>query len=175
MQKFIVSLTFKKAWRNLCYMAHVAPNLGQRQTFYARLIRLITLNEERLDDAGKLARRLREEIDSLWTFLIGQGVTPTNNHAERMLRFVVLWRKRSQGTSSHKGDRRVERILSLRQTCRLRAKQIYPVLVDAMQSYFKEQSPDLSWIPQTWIIPCDRLRSNEWFHAALEYTETCAD
>jgi len=37
------------------------------------------------------------EIESLWTFLSEQGVDPTDNHAERMLRFAVLWRKSSQG------------------------------------------------------------------------------
>ena len=67
---------------------------------YGRLIRLITLHEDRKDDAGRFTRRLRREIDSLWTFLIDEGVSPTNNHAERMLRFSVLWRKRSQGTGA---------------------------------------------------------------------------
>jgi transposase len=138
----------KAELQRLCHMAHAPPTIGQWQAFYARLIRLITLNEDRKDDAGRFARRLRREIDSLWTFLIDEGVSPTNNHAERMLRFAVLWRKRSQGTSSEKGDRWVERILSLRQTCRLRSKQTFPVLVDALHAYFKEQSPDLAWIAQ---------------------------
>jgi transposase len=38
------------------------------------------------------------------------------------LRYGVLWRKRSLGTASEKGNRWVERILSLRETCRLQAK-----------------------------------------------------
>lgn len=135
--------------KRLCHMAHAPPTVGQWRAFYARLIRLITLYEGRKDDAGSFARRLRKEIDALWTFLIEEGVSPTNNHAERMLRFAVLWRKRSYGTSSDKGNRWVERILSLRQTCRLRSKQTYPILVDAIQSYFKEQPPDLAWINQT--------------------------
>ena len=138
----------KAELQRLCQMAHSPPTVGQWQAFYARLIRLITLYEGRKDDAGRFARRIRKEIDSLWTFLIEEGVSPTNNHAERMLRFAVLWRKRSQGTCSEKGDRWVERILSLRQTCRLRSKQTFPVLVDAMTAYFKEQSPDLTWISQ---------------------------
>lgn len=135
--------------QRLCHMARARPNVGQWQAFYARFIRLITLHEERKDDVGRFARRLRKELDALWTFLIEEGVSPTNNHVERMLRFAVLWRKRSQGTSSNKGDRWVERILSLRQTCRLRSMQTFPVLVDAIRSYFKEQPPDLSWIAQT--------------------------
>jgi transposase len=50
-----------------------------------------------------------------------------------MLRFPVIWRKRSFGTRNEKGESFVDRILSLRQT--------YPVLVDAFQSLFAGQQP----------------------------------
>ncbi len=138
----------KAELQRLCHMAHSPPTVGQWNTFYARLIRLISIYEDRKDDAGRFARRLLREIESLWTFLAEEGVDPTNNHAERMLRFAVLWRKRSYGTRSEKGDRWVERILSVRQTCRIRSKKTFPVLVDAMNAYFKEQTPDLAWISQ---------------------------
>lgn len=134
--------------QRLCHMAHETPTIGQWRAFYARLIHLIARNHERDDAAGVFARRLKRETDSLWVFLIENGVSPTNNHAERILRYAVLWRKRSQGTSGEKGDRWVERILSLRQTCRLRSKSTFHVLADAIRSYFKGQEPDLSWITQ---------------------------
>jgi len=70
----------------------------------------------------------------------------SNNIAERALRYGVLWRKRSKGTQSSKGSRWVERILSFKQTCSIRAQDSYPLLVNLMDSYFKEQEPDLSWI-----------------------------
>ena len=85
-------------------------------------------------------------MDSLWVFLAHHGVEPTNNRAERALRFGVLWRKRSLGTASEKGNRWVERILSLRETCRLQAQSTYTVLVEAMTSLFHGQPPALSWI-----------------------------
>jgi hypothetical protein len=66
-------------------------------------------------DAGRLVRRLLREMDSLWVFLAHHGVEPTNNRAERALRFAVMWRKCSSGTESDKGNRWVERTLSLRQ------------------------------------------------------------
>jgi transposase len=62
------------------------------------------------------------------------------------LRFGVLWRKRSLGTASDKGNHWVERILSLKETCRLQARSTYMVLVDAVASLFQGQQPDLSWI-----------------------------
>ena len=52
------------------------------------------------------------------------------------------------GINSEKGCRWVERILSLRQTCRLQGKSTFTTLVDAFDCYFKEQQPDLSWIRQ---------------------------
>ena len=127
-------------------MARAQPSRGEWQAFYARMIRLITLNGDRPDEAGTFARRLHREMDSLWLFLIREGVAPTNNHAERMLRFAVLWRKRSQGTASDTGNRWVERILSLRQTCRLRSRNLFAVLVDALQAHFIGQVPNLAWV-----------------------------
>lgn len=74
------------------------------------------------------------------------GVVPTNNLAERTIRFGVLWRKRSKGTQSEKGNRWVERIMSFKQTCQMRSLPSYPLLVDSINSFFKEQEPDLSWL-----------------------------
>lgn len=134
--------------RRLCHMAHAPPTIGEWRAFYARFIKLITRHHGRKDEAGRFAARLLREVDSLWLFLEKGGVSPTNNHAERMLRFAVCWRKRSYGSVTEKGQRFAERILSLRQTCRLRTKRTFPVLVEAIDSYFKEQKPDLEWIAQ---------------------------
>ena len=107
---------------------------------------LLLLFEAAEDDAGRLAREVLREIDSLWVFLDEAGVEPTNNRAERALRFAVLWRKRSNGTQSEKGNRWVERLLSFRQTCRLRKQPTFPLLADAVKAYFKEQPPNLGWL-----------------------------
>ena len=90
--------------------------------------------------------RLLRELDSLWVFLAQPGVEPTNNRAEWALRFGVLWRKRSHGPASTKGNRWVERMLSLKETCRLHARFTYTVLVDAVTRFFQGQQPDLAWI-----------------------------
>jgi len=132
--------------RKLCKMAKDPPTKAEWRAFYARFCRLIALYRDSDSEAGKFVRHIEKEMDSLFTFLLEKGVDPTNNFGERMLRFAVLWRKRSQGTSSEKGNRWVERIVSLRQTCRLQGKSSYAVLVAAMNCYFKEQKPDLEWI-----------------------------
>ncbi len=130
----------------LCKMAHAPPTVGQWRAFYARLCRLIALYQDSSSEAGTFARRLDDEMESLFLCIEKEAVEPTNNFAERMIRFGVLWRKRSQGTRTDKGCRWVERILSLRQTCRLHGTSTFATLVDAMTCYFKEQEPELDWI-----------------------------
>ena len=134
----------------LCHWARKPPDEKQWTDFYSRLLLLLMLYEDAEDDAGQLARSITREMESLWVFLDENGVEPTNNRAERALRFAVLWRKRSNGTQSDKGDRWVERILSLKQTCRMRALPVFPIIADAIDAYFKEQKPDLQWITENY-------------------------
>jgi transposase len=134
--------------QRLCHMATAPPTGGEWRAWYARLCKWIDQYHDRADEAGRFARRLLREMDSLWVFLAQHGVEPTNNRAERALRFGVQWRKRSLGTASAKGNRWVERILSLKETCRLHARSTYQVLVDAVASLFTNQQPDLTWIAQ---------------------------
>jgi transposase len=129
-------------------MATAPPTGGEWRAWYARLCKLIEQYHDQQDDAGRFARRLLREMDSLWVFLAHHGVEATNNRAERALRCGVLWRKRSLGTASSKGNRWVERILSLKETCRLHARATYAVLVDAITRFFSGQQPDLSWITE---------------------------
>jgi transposase len=130
----------------LCHFAKAPPSVRRWNNFYKRFLLLLITHDEEQNEVGKLARSLASEMDSLWVFLDEHGVEPTNNRAERALRFGVIWRKRCFGSQSDKGARWVERILSLKETCRLKGKASFPVLVDLVQAYFKEQQPDLAWI-----------------------------
>ena len=130
----------------LCAMAKAPPTGGEWRAWYARLCTLIDRYHTRKDDAGRLARRLQREMASLWVFLCEHGVDTTNNRAERALRFGVLWRKGTHGSASDKGNRWVERTLSLRQTCRQLGQSTFGVLVDAVTSLFCGRQPDLSWL-----------------------------
>jgi len=136
----------KEALQQLCRFAHAPPGKKKWTDFYTRLMLLLWFFEGAEDDAGRLSREILREIDTLWVFLDEAGVEPTNNRAERALRFAVLWRKRSNGTQSEKGNRWVERMLSFRQTCRLRQQATFPLLVDTVKAYFKDQTPNLGWL-----------------------------
>jgi transposase len=72
---------------------------------------------------------------ALWTFATKEGVEPTNNFMERLLRRAVLWRKRSFGCNSVNGCRFVERILTAVHTCRLRGRNVLEHLHRAIHSH----------------------------------------
>jgi transposase len=69
---------------------------------------------------------------ALWNFTETPGVDPTNNRAERALRFAVLLRKRSGGTRTDSGDRFIERLLTVRETCRLQGRNLHDYLLAAI-------------------------------------------
>ena len=73
--------------------------------------------------SGSCANMLAHR-DALWTFVEHDGVDPTNNHAERELRAFVLWRKRSFGTQSERGNRFAERLMTIAHTARKQDKNV---------------------------------------------------
>jgi transposase len=74
---------------------------------------------------------LLEEYDALWTFCEVPGIDPTNNVAERALRHRVILRKIQFGTQSERGNRWIERICTIRETCRLQHCSVIGYLTDA--------------------------------------------
>jgi transposase len=80
-------------------------------------------------------RNLLELYPALWTFATVDGVEPTNNHAERVLRRGVLWRKRAFGCHSEAGCRFVERILTVVQTLRLQQRNVLDYLHQALVAH----------------------------------------
>jgi transposase len=74
-------------------------------------------------------------LPAVWRFVVTEGVEPTNNHAERLLRRGVLWRKTSFGCSSAAGCRFVERILTVVQTRRLQRRSVLRYLYEALVAH----------------------------------------
>ena len=69
-----------------------------------------------------------EHRAALWTFVDQEGVEPTNNHAERELRAFVLWRKRSFGTQSERGNLYAERLMTVAHTARKQKRNVLEFL-----------------------------------------------
>lgn len=83
----------------------------------------------------RFCRRVLKIYAALWTFAAQEGVEPTNNHAERMVRPAVLWRKGSFGNHSAAGCRFTERILTTVQTLRLQKRPILDYLRRALAAH----------------------------------------
>jgi transposase len=85
---------------------------------------------------------------ALWTFAQIEGVEPTNNHAERVLRSGVLWRKNAFGCHSEAGCRFAERILTVAQTLRLQKRSILEYLHRALVAHRSGLPAPALLIPQ---------------------------
>lgn len=105
------------------------------------------LHEGQSCSIQQVAGRCREILalePALWTFVNTEGVEPTNNAAERILRHGVLWRKGSFGTDSPNGSRFVERILTVVMTLRLQKRNVLDYLTEACQAHLhNEPAPSL--------------------------------
>lgn len=102
-----------------------------RQTMNQLLKRGVRCKAKR---AATFCRELLRLEPALWTFTRVPGIEPTNNHAERMLRPAVMWRKQSLGSHSLGGCRFVERIMTVLQTLRLRSQSVMDYLERAIHA-----------------------------------------
>jgi len=83
----------------------------------------------------KLARGLLKRYDHLFTFIFEEGVSPTNNIAERGIRPAVQWRKICFGNRSDNGRLLTARLLTVTRTCLLQRRNPFELLVEAITSY----------------------------------------
>jgi len=90
-------------------------------------------------DTRGTCRELHEHRPWLWTFLRHEGIEPTNNAGERSLRHAVIWRKLSFGTQSASGSRFVETMLTVIETCRQQARNVFPFLTNAVEAHLAHQ------------------------------------
>jgi len=104
---------------------------GPGRDLHDRLLDAVEAGERsHTPDLAALCGRILDIWPTLWNFTEHPQAEATNNRAERALRHAVLWRKTSNGTQTDAGERFVERILSIRETCRLNDQPLHAYLVD---------------------------------------------
>ena len=87
-------------------------------------------------DCRRLAKRLWQHGENLFTFLLYPGiVTPDNNRAERAIRPAVVLRKISGGSRTANGANASADLLTLSQTCRLNGISFVPFLLKALRHH----------------------------------------
>jgi transposase len=94
--------------------------------------------------AATFCENLLALYPALWLFAACEGVEPTNNHAERIVRGGVLWRKNAFGSHSEGGCRFAERMLTVVQTLRLQHRSVLAYLEQAIAAHRRgEPAPKL--------------------------------
>ncbi len=94
-----------------------------------------------LQDTGtehslRLAKRFKKYGEDYFTFITTPGLEPTNNAAERAIRFVVIDRLVTQGTRGETGQRWSERIWTVVASCAQRGWSVFEYLQAAVQAHF---------------------------------------
>ena len=113
-----------------------------------RLFMYILSTKTPAGDATRIAKRLSKHWDSLFRFVDEPTLyEPTNNRAERILRFMVRIRRHTQGSRSKTGQRWAERIFSVLATCRLQGRSAWAFLLHCMQAQISGDSCPVLSIP----------------------------
>ena len=112
-----------------------------REQFEATLEGAVAADIDRL--SGSCADVLEHKL-ALWTFVVRDDVSPTNNHAERELRAFVLWRRRSFGTQSERGNVFAARVMTVAHTARKQNKNTFAFLIACVRAHVdKAPAPSL--------------------------------
>lgn len=89
-------------------------------------------------------KQLLKLKEALWTFIDKEGIEPTNNLAEQIIRRIVIWRKTSFGTQSARGTLYLERIMTTVATCKLQKRNVLDFLTEAIRAHLSgEPAPSL--------------------------------
>lgn len=78
---------------------------------------------------------------ALWTFVRVEGVDPTNNCSERVIRPGVLWRKICFGTHSEAGSRFAERMLTVTCTLRQQGRNVVDYVTRCVEARQRGDTP----------------------------------
>ena len=94
-----------------------------------------------------MAIALLLHFERLFTFLEEEGVEPTNNAAEQVLRTAVQWRKISFGNRSRNGEIATARLLTVVQRCKRQHRHVLGYLTEAVRGH-RRQTAAPSLLPR---------------------------
>jgi len=108
-----------------------SKKLRLRSWFYLQKMRYETKSQH----AARIAKNIMKVEKMMWKFLEDPSNIPlTNNHAEQQLRQYVCHRKNSYFTQSERGDRFLERMISIYLTLRKQSINPFQVLLDTVKA-----------------------------------------
>ena len=101
---------------------------------YTEQIAVIIERKYQRDDAKAVQTRIANQNTNLLTALLYENVPLTNNHAERMIRPMVIIRKISGGSRSDKGAATHAVNMSVMQTLALKGKDFFSSVTEILHS-----------------------------------------
>jgi len=108
--------------RRTTFVERMAPVRRQVEALLERAVRA------KVEHVWGSCADILEHREALWTFVDHPGVEPTNNHAERELRGLVMWRRRSFGSQSERGTQFAARMMTVAHTARKQGREILAFL-----------------------------------------------
>jgi transposase len=117
------------------FVAWMAPVRRQFETVLAQAV-----SANIAGVSGSCADILEHQA-ALWNFVDQLGVDPTNNEAEREIRGFVLWRRRSFGTQSARGNRFAENLMTVAHTARKQKRNLLAFLTECCQAVRSKGRP----------------------------------
>lgn len=128
------------------YKANELPFMKRQRKrlryFKSKLIRCLWRGAHcQHEKTSRTCKNILDCAESLWQFFESPDVPPTNNHAERQLRPLVISKKLTFGTQSDRGSRFIERIFSVTATCKQHSCDVFGFIQDAIQKYFAGEMP----------------------------------
>jgi len=108
------------------------------QEMYTFLVENLEANSPAV---SKFCKQLLKKWDSLFTFISHEGVEPTNNLAEQLIRSGVISRKISYCTRSENGQILLARLLTVSQSCRMQKRNSFDFYKTAIYAYRNNLPP----------------------------------
>jgi transposase len=112
---------------------------------YLATIDTIIQREYRDEDVRAIQTRIGNQRENLLTALLYEHVPLTNNHAERMIRPMVITRKISGGARSDKGAATHSVNMSIMQTLALQGKNFFEGITEILQKEDPRYALGNSW------------------------------
>jgi len=125
----------------------VRDGTESRANFALLASKIRAILEVRLEEGAGLrvrmlqgaCRDILQHRDAMWLFVSDPTVEPTNNHAERELRDLVMWRKVSGGTQSDRGNEFAANLKSVIHTCRKQRRPVMAYLSSAIRAALRNR------------------------------------
>jgi transposase len=137
------------AYKKLFQLIHIRERIGEKQfqisieKIRKKILLIAKTNVPSTKEARNLAKRFRLHGKQYFQFITTPGLDPTNNIAERAIRFIVNYRHISQGTRSLNGRAACERIWTALATCRQNNISLFDFLYQSLVAYSNDSPPPL--------------------------------